>query len=182
MDGLLIKINDDFLKNLEKRGLHVKTLKIRFLIRDVGRKGNRYIPHKSLESYNNSVSKILNSISYLCSAGDFPVIENLELENKNLHFKNDYNWYNITGNRYMVKKLEFDSFRNEFYEKETVRYESLMNELIDQYVKAINNAIDVRLNSYVDPCYVDAGYVSPNSEDSDPATIAAMMAFRNQNP
>ena len=181
MDGLLIKINDDFLKTLEKRGLHVKTLKIRFLIRDVGRKGNRYVPFKSLESYNTSVSKILSSFNFLCSAGDFPVIENLELENKNLNFKNDYNWYNISGNRYMVKKLSYDSYRSDFYEKETVRYESLMNELIDEYVKNINNAIDVRLNSYVDPCYVDAGYVFPNSEDSDPATIAAMMAFRNQN-
>ena len=37
-----------------------------------------------------------------------------------------------------------------------------MNDLFDQYVKNINTAIETRLNSYVDPCYVDSGYVSPN--------------------
>jgi hypothetical protein len=35
----------------------------------------------------------------------------------------------------MVKKLSYDSYRGNFYEKETIRYENLMNELIDEYVK-----------------------------------------------
>lgn len=178
MDGLLIKINDDFLKNLEKRGLHIKSLKIRFLIRDATRKGHRFVPYKSYAGYYDSISRILNSNDYLCSAGDFPIIENLELENTNFKFANDYNWYNISGERFMVKKLAYDSYRSEFYDKETVRYEKLMNQLIDQYVKDINNAINIRLNSYVDPCYVDAGYVSPNSEPTDAATLRAAKIYR----
>ena len=160
MDGLIIKINDDFLQSLEKRGLQVKSLKIRFLIRDIGRKGHRFIPYKSLSAYNSAVSSVLNSHNYLCSAGDFPVIENLELSNQNLQFVNDYQWYNITDKKILVKKLEYDSFRQSFYEAEIVRYEQLMYKLIAQYNTDISNAIDVRLNSYVDPCYVDAGTTS----------------------
>ena len=171
MDGLILKINDDFLKTLEKRGLKVKTLKVRFLIRDVGRKGNRYVGYRSLAEYTSKTSHILNSSNYLCSAGDFPIIENIELVNQNLSFGNDYRWYNITESRKLVKRLDYDSYRADFYNEEIVRYENLMNELIDQYTRDIQTAIDVRLNSYVDPCYVDAGYVSPNSEPGDVSTL-----------
>jgi hypothetical protein len=171
VDGLILKINYDFLRILEKRGLKVKNLKIRFLIRDIGRKGHRYVSYKSLAAYDLMASKVLNNGRYLCSAGDFPIIENIELVNANLKFTNDYRWYNITEDRYMVKKLDYDSFRGEFFGKETVRYEKLMNDLINKYVSDIQNAIDIRLNSYVDPCYVDAGYVSPNSEPNDTSTL-----------
>ena len=164
MDGLVLKINDDFLNNLSKRGLKTKSLKICFLIRDVNRKSRKYISYKNVSDYNGIVSPVLNNNRYLCSAGDFPVIENLELQNTNLNFVNDYQWFNITGNRYLVKKIDYDSFRTAFYESEIERYEKLMKSLIEQYISNINNAIDVRLNSYVDPCYVDAGYVSPNSD------------------
>ena len=44
-----------------------------------------------------------------------------------------------------------------------IRYKQLMNDIFDQYVKDVNSSIEIRLNSFVDPCYVDAGYVSPNS-------------------
>jgi hypothetical protein len=171
VDGLILKINDDFLRNLEKRGLKVKSLKVRFLIRNVGRKGHRYVRYDSFEAYKKIASSILGQARYLCSAGDFPVIENLELENVNLNFANEYQWYNLTESRYLVKKLDFDSYRNNVYSKNIVRYESLMNDSISKYVSDINNAINIRLNSYVDPCYVDAGYVSPNSEPIDRNTL-----------
>ena len=48
-----------------------------------------------------------------------------------------------------------------------VRYIDLMYKLFDTYTKNVRAAIDVRLNSYVDPCYVDAGYVSPNNDPLD---------------
>ncbi len=179
MDGLLIKINDDFLKNLENRGLSIKSLKIRFLIRDLPKKGNRYRPFKNISSYRDFFSSILNASNYLCSAGDFPVIENLEIVNNNLGFTSAYNWYNITENRFFVKKIQYDSFRKDFYESEVLRYESLMNSLIDRYIKDINKAIDVRLNSYVDPCYVDAGYVAPNSEPFDLDTLSVTNLINN---
>ena len=62
----------------------------------------------------------------------------------------------------MIKKLSYDSYRKDFYETEIVRYENLIDDLINQYIININKAIETRLNSYVDPYYVDAGYVSPN--------------------
>lgn len=185
MDGLILKINDDFLRNLEKRGLKVKSLKIRYLIRDIGKKGHKYVRYDSLSSYNRVAYSIIGQARYLCSAGDFPVIENLELENKNLRFSNEYQWYNLTERRYVVKRLDFDSFRSESYEKEIFKYDRLMNDLIDKYISDINNAIEVRLSSYVDPCYVDAGYVSPNSEPTDRNTLlftAPRYTFRASFP
>jgi hypothetical protein len=164
MDGLVLTINRDFLKNLENRGLKVDNLKIRYLIRDIGYKGNRYKPFDSLSIYTNYHSSVMDSSNPLCSAGEFPIIENIEIHNENLYFKNEYRWYNITQSRTLVESIAYDSYRQAFQESEVIRYKQLMNNLFNQYVIDINNAISVRLNSYVDPCYVDAGYVQPNSE------------------
>jgi hypothetical protein len=163
MDGLLLTINRDFLSKLENRGLKVANLKVRYLIRDVGYKGNRYKPFNSLQSYTLHHASVMNSSNPLCSAGEFPVIENIEILNENLYFKNEYRWYNITQSRTLVESIAYDSYRKEFQDNEVIRYKNLMNDIFDQYVKDINSAIETRLNSYVDPCYVDAGYVSPNS-------------------
>jgi hypothetical protein len=162
MDGLLLTINRDFLNNLEKRGLKVANLKVRYLIRDIGKKGNRYKPFDSLLQYTTYHSGVMNSVNPLCSAGEFPIIENIEIKNENLYFKNEYRWYNITETRTVVESIAYDSFRNDFQISEVERYKKLMYELFDEYTKNINVAIETRLNSYVDPCYVDAGYVSPN--------------------
>jgi hypothetical protein len=162
VDGLLIKINNDFITDLQKRGLKIKSIKIRFLIRDVGKRGHRYRNFSTLESFNLFFSSILNSPKYLCSAGDFPVIENIELENQNIGFVNNYKFYNISEKRFFVKSIQYDSFRKEFYDSEIVRYETLLNTLFDNYSKNINNSITVRLNSYMDPCYVDQNYVTAN--------------------
>jgi hypothetical protein len=171
VDGLLLKINDDFFKDLEKRRLSVKSFKIRFLVRDSTRRGNRYRPFPSVNLYREYFKHILLAQNYLCSAGDFPIIENIEIENQNFDFVNSYKWYNITENRYFVKKIQYDSLRQNLYESQVSRYETLMNSLIDSYISTINKSIDVRLNSYMDPCYVDAGYVAPNSDPSDLATL-----------
>lgn len=163
MDGLLLTINRDFLNDLENRGLKVANLRLRCLIRDAGKKGNRYKPFDSLSSYTNEYASIMASPNPLCSAGEFPVIENIEIQNQNLYFKNEYKWQNITESRRLTESIAFDSFRNDFQISEVDRYKTLMNDLFDQYVQNINKAIETRLNSYMDPCYVDAGYVSPNS-------------------
>ncbi len=167
VDGLLIKINDDFIKNLYQRGLSVSYIRVRFLIRDfqdsITRKGYRFMTFNTLESFNSYFSSILNSKNYLCSAGDFPVLENIEINNNNVSFLNSYKWYNVTEDRKFVRKIKYDSFRNEKYIAEAEKYENLLNVLFDRYITDINRSIDIRLNSYMDPCYVDAGYVSPYS-------------------
>lgn len=171
MDGLLIKINDDFIKTLNSRGLDIGYIRVKFLIRDTvtesSRKGYRFKTFNDLSSFNSFFGPILTVRNYLCSAGDFPIIENIELINRNLSFENSYKWYNISENRSFVKKIKYDSFRNDIYISESLKYESLMNSLLDQYLKNISNSIDIRLNSYMDPCYVDAGYVSPYSGEGD---------------
>jgi hypothetical protein len=162
VDGLLIKRNNDFITDIQKRGLKIKSIKVRFLIRDVGKKGHRYRNFNTLESFKLFFASILNSPKFLCSAGDFPIIENIELENQNIGFVNNYRFYNITEKRYVVKSIQYDSVRKEFYESEIVRYESLLAALLDSYSSIINDSITVRLNTYMDPCYVDENYVINN--------------------
>ena len=178
MDGLLLTINRDFLNNLERRGLRVVSLKIRYVVRDAGNKSHRFKPFNDLAAYNRAHASVLSSKNPLCSAGDFPVIENIEIINKNLNFLNGYKWFNITQKRTLVESIQYDSFRGKGYADSVVRYKSLMESLLDKYKKDIDNAINIRLNSYVDPCYVDAGYVSPNSE---PVGLKTMQNLIYQN-
>jgi hypothetical protein len=165
---LLIKRNNDFITDLQKRGLKIKNIKVRFLIRDIGKKGHRYRNFYTIESFTSFFSSILNSPKYLCSAGDFPIIENIELENQNIGFVNNYKFYNISEKRFFVKSIQYDSFRKEFYDSEIVRYEKLLETLFNNYSRNINSSITVRLNSYMDPCYVDEKYVDSNITKYNP--------------
>ena len=162
MDGLLIKRNNDFITDIQKRGLKIKSIKVRFLIRDAGKKGHRYRNFNTLESFTSFFASILDSPKFLCSAGDFPIIENIELENQNIGFVNNYKFYNISENRYFVKSVQYDSFRKAFYDSEIVRYEDLLSVLFDRYMTIVNISISTRLNTYTDPCYVDESYVEKN--------------------
>lgn len=166
MDGLLVKINFDFLKELESRKLITSGIRIKFLMRDSSRQGNLYKSYANFAAFQNDpdVKLILADSKYLCSAGFFPVVENIVLTNNNLTFSNRYAWYNITGSRYNVKTVTYDSARAAIYDAQLKNYVTLSNTLFDTYTKNVNSAIAIRLNSYMDPCYVDAGYVSPNHE------------------
>lgn len=171
MDGLVLIINRDFLKKLNDRGLKVLSLKIKYTSRDKTARKFKFKEFPTYDSYIAYHSNVLNSRNPLCSAGDFPIIENIELSNINLYFPNDYKWYNITEKRLLVESIKYDSFRNDFQISEVKRYKKLAYDIMEKYVSDLNKAIDIRLDSYVDPCYVDAGYVSPNSESNSLETI-----------
>ncbi len=165
MDGLLTRITYDFLFSLEKNGLIASDIRLRFHPRDMVVTGYRttYKSIKNFDEFKRLYGSIINDRRYKCYAGPFPIVESIRLTNKNLSFKNIYQWYNITESRKLVRQISYDSLRKDFYEKEIQRYLNLMNSRFDQYIKDAKNSMDVRLNSYMDPCYVDAGYVSPNS-------------------
>ena len=168
MDGLLLTINRDFLKYCESRGMKVSSIRVRYLVRNSTQKAHRFRSFKTLNDYTKYHSSVFTSGKPLCSAGDFPIIENIEFDNQNLNFENSYRWYNISQQRKLVEKIRFDSFRREKQITEVERYKTLMNKLINWYILNTDKAIKARLDSYVDPCYIDSGYVSPNS---DPGTI-----------
>lgn len=164
MDGLLLKINYDFLKELENRGLIASAIRVKFLSRDSSIRSQSFKSFADFKAFIDGYGSIIFDRRYLCSAGYFIVIENLTLTNTNLNFSNSFAWYNITDKRTYTTKIEYDNQRKDIYDSEIQRYIELMYKLIDTYTKNVNAAIKIRLDSYVDPCYVDAGYVSPNHE------------------
>ena len=172
MDGLVLKINSEFLKFLIDNGLSIDYLKVSILSRDYSRSIRRYIPYMSIDEYNTDYSAITTSFQCLNYAGNFAVIDTIYLTNTNLPFHNEYRWSNIIDEP--ETKLEtifkFDSFRSTFYESEVERYRVFTKKCIDAYRQIIDQSIQIRLYSYVDPNYVEYGYVLPNSEISDPAT------------
>ncbi len=164
MDGLLLRITYDFLNNLDKRGLKVSNIRVKLISKNSNLRGNSYLSFSNSTTFLETYKSILSDRRYLCSSGDFSVIDNISLNNVNLSFKNSYNWYDITQSRKLDTKVQYDNKRNVIQDREIQRYLALMLKLIDEYTVNVNNGIKLRLNSYVDPCYVDAGYVSPNSE------------------
>ena len=164
MDGLLTKINYDFLLNLKKLGLLPSNIKVKYVSRDSKSNTVSTMTFSTLENFIAYHSNILNSNRYLCFAGEFPVIQNVVLDNQNLNFSNSYSWNDITGSKTLVKTLPNDNARSTIYDITVQKYLDLMSEKIDEYVSNARNGIKVRLNSYMDPCYVDAGYVSPNND------------------
>jgi hypothetical protein len=162
VDGLLLKIAYDFLNLMERRGLATSNIRIKFLPREKSLGFSVYKNSENFIGFKESYGPIIFDRRFLCSSGDFPVIENIILTNKNLNFENQYFWYNITDQRKLTKKIRYDEQRKDIYEREIKRYLDLMYKEFDIYTKNVNNAIKERLNKYVDPCYVDAGYISPN--------------------
>ncbi len=160
LDGLVLKITYDFLLTLQKNGLEPSSIRVKEKTRDSSLYGSSFVNYSDIKSFFERWRIILEDRKFLCSVGSFPIIHNINLANKNLKFDNSYHWYDILDDRYVVKKIKFDSKRLPLYEKETQRYLDLTNKLMDQYKKDVSRAISARTEIYVDPCYVDSGYIS----------------------
>jgi len=160
LDGLVLKITYDFLVNLQRNGLEPSSIRMKELSRDSSISANSFVNYPDVKTFFNRWKVILEDRKFLCSVGSFPIVQNINLDNKNLKFSNSYHWYDILDDRYLVKKIKFDSKRSPIYESEIQRYLDLTNKLMDQYKRDINKAISSRTELYVDPCYVDAGYIS----------------------
>ena len=164
MDGLLTKINYDFLLNLKKLGLLPSNIRVKYVSRDSKINIGSSITFNTFEDFIAYHNSILSNNRYLCSAGEFPIIQNLVLDNLNLNFKNSYSWSDITESQRLQKTLASDVSREAIYDATIQKYIDLMYQKINEYVSNARTGIKVRLNSYTDPCYVDAGYVSPNND------------------
>lgn len=164
MDGLLLRIARDLIVDFQRNGLDVGRVRIKIFPRDRANPKFIFRGYQTGEQFIAAFDSVLTSPNYLCSAGSLPVIENIELNNTNLSFYNSYSWTNILDRKTLAEKLAADFIRDDARAKEVDRYKAYMSNRIDQYVSDANSAVNVRIESYVDPCYVDAGYVSPQSE------------------
>jgi hypothetical protein len=162
VDGLLTKINFDFLQNLKRQGLIPYNIRVKYVSRDSKQTTALSLTFATLEKFDAYHATVLNLPRYLCSAGNFPVIQNMEIRNTNLSFINTYAWYDITASKRLVKTIQRDPTRQAIYESQSQKYVDLQRKSIDIYAANVKKGISDRLNSYVDPCYVDSGYVSPN--------------------
>mgnify|MGYP007122143345 CR=1 FL=1 len=139
-------------------------MRVKHLPRNRHTRSYVFKPYASGADYLAEFGEAMVHPRVLCSAGLFPVIENIELTNQNLSHYNSFRWYNLFGGMKLVTTLKQDGLRGDRYEVDAERYIAFQREKIEQYVANCNSAVEVRLGSYVDPCYVDAGYVSPNSD------------------
>lgn len=160
MDGLLLRIAYDLLLDLGKNGMEVGRMRVKSTPR--GHRGRRfrystYTGPEFLSYFEDAV----NHPRYLCSAGDFPVIECIETHNEgNLKFHNSYRWYDLFGKVNVVQSSRYDGLRGEKYASDIARYLQWQRDRFAQYVTDCGVAIEARNSEYVDPCYVDAGYVA----------------------
>lgn len=160
LDGLVLKITYDFLINLENNGLNLSNIRIRNISRDSSFGGDIFVNYSNTKNFFDRWKDILEDRKFLCRVGSFPVLQNIQIINKNLNFSNLYKWYDVLGNRYFITNIKLDTSRSKIYEKEIQRYIDLINKLLDQYKIDVMNAISSRTQLYVDPCYVDGGYIS----------------------
>lgn len=150
---------------LKKYELGVNWVRVKNMARSKNQSAFRSF--ESGESYVNSIKAIANSRDFLCYTGNFSIIQSIELENTILSFRNIYRWYDIFGERKMIEISDYHKILEERNNEKIEKYKTFTNKLLDDYVKSILHAIDARLESYVDPCYVDGGYVSPNSDNEN---------------
>lgn len=160
MDGLLLRIAYDLVLDLGKNGMEVDRLRVKSVPR--GTRGRRF----KFESYTGSdfLSYFADAVShprYLCAAGDFPVIECIETHNEsNLGFYNSYRWYDLSGRMNVVQTRRYDGLRGSKYASDVDRYLQWQRDRFTRYVADCGASIEARNSEYVDPCYVDAGYVT----------------------
>lgn len=166
MDGLILRINYDFLLSLQKYEIKVNWIRTKDIPKNPAETRSTHRTFDSGSSYVNHIKGIALHREYLCYAGPFSVIQSLEMDNTNLRFENKYRWYDIFGEKRLVSLSDFDSYREQKHSEEIERYRSATSQLIDTYIATVNRAIAARLEAYVDPCYVDANYVSPHADQS----------------
>jgi len=164
VDGLVSKITYDFLQNLSNRGYDASFIRIGYRIKDSVRSNILSSKtHPTLSSTLNQFSFTQTDTKYLCYSGPFPVISNLKINVNYSKFSLSFSYFDILGSRMIKQTSKFDSLRNSAYSIESQKVENVINGLMDKYKKDIETAIKIRVESYLDPCYVDSGYVSPNS-------------------
>jgi hypothetical protein len=163
VDGLTSKINYDFIRELKRRGFLPADIKVRYKQKDSNpRLVSRTLNYKTYDSLISSLS-FVNEANYLCYSGELGILENFKITVTSKNFAVSFTCFNITGSIVIRESVSFDNKRGDFYATEIERLRKTLLDLIDKYKQNINTAVDVRINSYLDPCYVDAGYVSPNS-------------------
>lgn len=153
-----------FLTNLEKDNFICKDIKLKV----VGKQRDKlyFITYNNLSELYQANKDILDykKPNKYCILGDFPFIENIKFTNNVTNYDSEYRYYNVTSNDPKCRdKTKFDSNRNTFYEFDKSKYiEYLKTNLVEHNIRNIELA-NLRLNVYVDACYVDPGYVENTS-------------------
>ena len=159
-DITLIENIYNFLTELEKTNFICKDIKLKVVTKDRSRV--YLVTYKTLNELYlaNKTAIDNNKPNRYCIVGDYPFIENITIINNVTNYVSEYYYYNVTSNNPFCRdKTNFDSKRNKFYDFDKSKYiEYIKTELVEHNTRNIDLA-DIRLNSFVDVCYVDPGYV-----------------------
>lgn len=158
IDGLILRLTYDFLKKLESYGLESSNIRVKLLTRDSEISTTSFVSYENLNEFFDNWKFILENKNFLCFVGKFPIVQNIQLKNKNLKFDNSFEWFNIIDDPYFTKTIDYDQKRNQIRLRNINRYISLVKSLINEYKENVESLMFIRMDSYADPCYVDGGY------------------------
>ena len=163
-----------FLQELETQGFVSYKLVFKVVSR-INRKIT-FFNFENLQDFYNRYSILLTNTSpnRYCIVGDFVYLENIKFINNAVPYENNIFYYNITsGNPQIKKDLRYNNNKNAFFEQDVKKFVAYLKESLIAYINRNDMLMETRQSAYVDPCYVDPGYVSddPNviidDENSD---------------
>jgi hypothetical protein len=157
-----------FLSDLETDGFIAKEINIKVV--NKLRTKNYYKKYDNLLDFFNQNKTILQdtSPSRYCTVGDFPFIENIKFTNTVSNYFSEFYYYNITSRNPKIRnKVQYDSKRNDFYEFDISKYIEYLKQNLLLNLQRNISLTNIRLNSYVDACYVDTNYVEENVNPVD---------------
>ena len=155
MDGLLSRVLYDLLIDLGRNGLSVGRCRVKLMLRPG--------TNSTSTSYENGAA-LLDAVRfvelprYLCQVGGYPVISNIELKTVS-PAGYTVSVYDVIGSRRITSVSPMDRKRDASIASVEARYLQYVAQRMEQYAADVSKSMEARTSAYVDPCYVDAGYV-----------------------
>ena len=156
------------LQELETQGFVSYKLVFKVVSKSTGK--ITYANFTDLQDFFNRYSSLLTYAgpNKYCIVGDFVYLENIKFINTAVPYKNNILYYNITsGNPQVKKELDYNTNKNAFFEQDVKKFVAYLKEMLVSYINRNNQLVEIRESAYVDPCYVDPGYVLDQRDIDD---------------
>lgn len=157
MDGLLSRVLYDLAIDLQRNGMVLGRSRVKLLPRS-----GTYSTSTSYQDGQALLTELdfVTRVRYLCQVGGYPILSNIELRTSS---PSGYtiSVYDATGSAKVTTVSPLDNARSTNIDAVVEKYAEYVRGRVAQYANDCQISLAARTSLYVDPCYVDAGYVSP---------------------